>query len=123
MTPPFPERLRAATTTGTPVLTVIDFSLGGLLVQASEAFEIGSVVHLTLSAGEEAPVGSFALRCLHAHRTSTSSRTESHISALVFVYPPDERTAALLSRLGQSRPLDGSPVNGSGLRLARSRSD
>ncbi|MCC7043699.1 MAG: hypothetical protein IT183_07550 [Acidobacteria bacterium] len=98
MSLPSPTRLRAATATGVPTLSVIDFSLGGLLVQATEPFRVGSVVHLQLST-EGGPCGTFALRCLHAHRTLGPDQTPAHISALVFVHPLDDRTVGLVAGL------------------------
>lgn len=99
--------LMAATATGTPVLSVVDFSGGGLLVQAAEPFPLGSVVHLRLWAADAGRFGTFAFRCLHAHRTDGPGQTRAHISALVFVHPLDERTRRILAGLGHPgrRPL------------------
>jgi hypothetical protein len=102
MSLPSHARLRAATTTGVPALSVIDFSLGGLLVQATEPFRVGSVVHLQLSTADGGPCGTFALRCLHTHRAVGPDQTPAHISALVFVHPLDDRTVRLVAGLGHT---------------------
>lgn len=108
---PSPARLRAATATGTPPLSVIDASVGGLLVEADNPFDIGSVVHLQLSTPDGSLCGTFALRCLHTHRAVGRDQTPTHVSALVFVHPPDDRTRDVLSGLGHPvrarRPGDG----------------
>jgi hypothetical protein len=98
MSLPSPTRLTAATATGTPTLSIIDCSVGGLLVQATEPFPIGSVVHLRLSTADGGACGTFALRCLHAHRTVGPD----HVPALVFIHPPDGRTRDLLTGLGHA---------------------
>lgn len=82
-------RLHAATATGTLALSVIDFSLGGLLIEASTPFEVGSEFHLRLSTASGVFAGTFALRCLHSHRSSRNDDQGMHLSALVFVHPPD----------------------------------
>ena len=94
-------QLHAATVTGAPALSVVDFSTGGLLVEAPIPFDIGAVVHLRLSTADGAPCGTFALRCLHAHRTG-ADRTPAHLSALVFLHPLDVRTRALLAGPGHA---------------------
>ncbi len=110
MVPASPDHLRAMTATGTPALSVVDVSVGGLLVQAAEPFPIGAVVHLQLSVPGN-PLGTFALRCLHAHRTVAPDRTTAHISALVFEHRPDERTRETLAGLGA--PERAAPPSGS----------
>ena len=124
MSQPFTERLRAAAATGTPpTLSVIDFSLGGLLVQAEQPFELGSIVRLMLSTADGTTIGTFSLRCLHAHRTAASNATgaEAHISALVFADPLDELTADLLVSLAAPRLPHQPQDRHRGLRLASRR--
>lgn len=100
MNPGSTPRLLAATASGSPALSVVDFSTGGLLVEAPIPFDIGTVVHLRLSSFDGASCGTFALRCLHAHRTAGIDRETAHLSALVFVDPLDVRTRALLAGSG-----------------------
>jgi hypothetical protein len=116
-------RLRAATASGSPALSVIDFSLGGILVEAEEPFEIGALIHLSLSGADGTSCGTFALRCRHAHRSSVSLETPVFVSALVFVHPLDKQTARLLTRLSEPPCSGPQPASRGGLRLARSRAD
>lgn len=112
-------RLRAATATGVPTVSVIDFSRGGLLVQAAEPFRVGAVVHLQLSSADGGPGGTFALRCLHAHRAPGPDQTPGHISALVFVDPLDGRTARRVAGLDLAPPHRAQQQPRSGRRALR----
>lgn len=99
-----------------------DFSIGGLLVQAAEALEIGAVVHIALSTADDGPIGTFAMRCLHAHRTGADQGVQ-HISALVFVDALDERTIGTLTRLAAPKPVDRLAESRRHLRLAERPAD
>ena len=106
---PLTHRLTAATPTGTPALSVIDFSIGGLLVEAPEPFEIGSTVHLHLATTDGRLSGTFALRCLHTHPTIGGDRAP-HLSALVFAHPLDDAARDALIQLestGGDEPTPG----------------
>lgn len=113
---PSPSLLNAAIATGSPSLTVIDVSSGGLLVQASEPLPIGAVVQLHLSLRDGSLDGTFGLRCLHTHRSTLPEQPTTHVSALVFVHPLDDSTREKLERLGDIPP-DATPSRGM-LRLA-----
>lgn len=112
--------LHAATVSGAPALSVVDFSTGGLLVEAPIPFDIGAVVHLRLSTADGVPCGTFALRCLHTHRTDGADRTPAHISALVFIHPLDVRTRALLAGPGHAPDREQAPESPRVLRFADS---
>jgi hypothetical protein len=117
------HRLTATTATGLPVLSVVDYSIGGLLVEASEPFGVGSVAHLHLSTPDGRVNGTFALRCLHTHRTIGPEQAVTHISALVFVHPLDEVTREALSSPGPAER-DHVPAESRHLlRLVRSPTD
>lgn len=116
-------RLTATTATGLPVLSVVDFSVGGLLVEASEPFDVGAVAHLHLATPDGRVNGTFALRCLHTHRTIGPEQAVAHISALVFVHPLDAATHEALSRPGPASRDAGPGDSRQILRLVRSSTD
>ena len=93
----------------------MDFSIGGLLVEAATPFDIGSEVHLRLATASGVFAGTFALRCLHTHRSSTRADGTRHISALVFVHPPDA-ILETLAHLWEHPAAQQSPAH-RGLRL------
>lgn len=95
------HRLTAATPAGTPALSVIEYSTGGLLVEADVPFEIGAVVHLRLTTVDGRLDGMFALRCLHAHTVITGDHA-AYLSALAFVHPLDTDTRDALLPAGSA---------------------
>lgn len=98
-------------------MSVIDFSIGGLLVEALEPFTIGATTHLYLAASNGRLNGAFVLRCLHAHRTIADDRV-TYLSAFVFAHPLDDATRDALIQAGRANHDDPAPAPRRTLRLA-----
>lgn len=89
-----------------PELTVTDCGSGGLLVRGPHPFAIGSVARLHLSTEDGRLSGTFAVRCVHAHRLPADD-SAAHLSTLIFETAIDEPTSAALLDAGNHTP--GSP--------------
>lgn len=105
--------LQASTIDGVPELTVVDCCSGGVLVRSAVPFEIGTTTRIRLFTPDGGFSGTFALRCLHAHRDSAPSAPPEHLSALVFVDDVDATTRDLLMRLGDKAGSSGPTGAGS----------
>lgn len=100
--------LRASIENG-PELTVVDCCSGGVLVRSARPLDVGTTTRIHLFTPDGSFSGSFALRCLHAHRASDLSAPPAYLSALVFEDEVGAAARAVLTRLGDKDVPNGRP--------------